>query len=1257
LRTGLTVLAILLIAALTVALVGPHFVDWNQQRAEVEAQLSRVLGGRVTVQGAINLKLLPSPYITLSRVGVADAKTGDVLFSCDAVELSLGLTSLVRGEFRFTEASFIHPTFDLARGADGRVLLPKLDVATRSDSIAFDKVVVRDARIRIAQSEGAGKLDVAGIDLDAEAGSLLGPFKGSGAVPGPGGGKISFTFASGVVEGANLRFKAIVNAGATLPGAEFEGALSFANPTSTSGVAAIGYSGAATFTGLINGVSAPMPWRASGALKADLREASLDGLEIRVGQEDRALAANGSAQAKFGANPEMKVVLEAKQLNLDGLLRSEGADSATPAQAYEALNAALTGFGVERAPPATISLEFATPAMILGGDTVADVSLSAASSPAAPIVGKIEATPPGRSHILASGTVDLGIAPVFKGHVDASIGDTRRLSEWLALGAPDLEARFAAVGGVLPYRSASAICDVDLSATGFAARNLSLVLERSTFAGALAMTRAVGTDRGRLFMDLQTDSLDIDSLPNIGASGDFVRDVDLSITLDARAIRIARLGEGEVAGGSFGLQLTKQADDIRLDRFSIADLGGASVEASGAADARGRRLTAKIDAERLRDFALLVRRVAPGRFSDTLIERAGALSPAKLAFSASGKSGDIGALPDQFTVEGAAGVTHVSAKLDRAAGDAGGFSALVALDASDIAPLLRQFGLPTLSLAGLGRGHIGASAQGRWGEDFDGQFAASLAGVELGWHGRLSPKAADSGGVLLAGPASVKSGNATPLLAVLGVAAPESTSAVATDLAAEMSWVGDHLVLSRLQGTVGRARFSGELTYRPAVAQSIPTVPVDPDVALAQSIAGESPETPPPQLEGALNIDRTSLADLSGLALGSPQQAKPGALWSDAKFSVGLVNPPTANIGLKIGALDILNNLSGNSASAQLRLGRGVVSMDDVSMRIAGASVAGRATIRRDGPNASLSGQVSIEPIALDRPSLAGRLSGSMDFASSGQSASALISGLAGTGQFRLTGARLPHLDQDAIGRIVEKAQSSDYPIDQTNISHALDLEFNKQALAVADANATASLTAGIIRVGPFEARDAKDDALLQASFDLRSLILEIRVGMSELQTPKYWSGTAPAVNVVLRGPLEAMAREIDSGLFVAGLAAQAIARETDRIATLESDIRERAFFNRRLKAGQFMRRRELELAAYAIEQARLKSESERRRVEAEALKADEERRRVAAPMPEPALAPILTPAPQPELQAAPPRPSPRPQNPPQSDPTASGLY
>jgi uncharacterized protein involved in outer membrane biogenesis len=1260
LRTGLTVVALLLILALTAALIGPYYVDWNRQRAIVEAQLSHVLRERVAVKGAIDLKLLPSPYITLNQVEISDPKTGGVLFSCNEMELTLGLTALVRGQFRFTQASFDHPTLDLASGPDGGIVWPKLNLATNSESIAFDKVIVRDGRVRVMRIDGVVESSLDGVDLDAEADSLLGPYKGSGRAPGPGGARLAFNFATGAIEGANLRFKAAVDAGSEAPRSEFDGALVFAGPTSTSGAAAIGYTGAAAFSGMIKGADAPMPWRASGALKADLSSASLDNLEVRVGAEDRALAANGSAQMAFGATSRASVTLAAKQLNFDALLRVEGEDSASPAKAYRALSGALAGLESEGGPPVALSLELGAPAVILGGDTIADATLSMAADPGAPIALKLEASPPGRSHILASGAVDVGPAADFKGRIDMRIGDSQRLRDWLTLDAPDLRARLAAVSEVLPYRSISAVGDMDLSGTGFVARNLNLVLERSTFTGTLALTRAVGVERGRMFMDLQTDSLDIDTLPNVGASGDFLSDIDLSLSLDAHAIRVARIGEAQVESGSLTLKLTKTGGDIKLDRLSIADLGGASVEANGASDAKGRWLSAKIDAARLRDFALLVHRVAPGPISEMLVDRSGALSPAKLTFNAqsSTPTGNAADATDSLTMQGTAGVTRVDAKLDRVAG---ALNATMSFDAPDAAPLLRQIGLPALSLAAQGRGHVSVSLHGRWGDDLDGDLSASLAGADLVWRGRLSSKVLDADGALFSGAGGVKATNATPLLAVLGIAAPDA-AAIPVDLSVGTIWRGDRLSFPQLQGMVGRAHFAGDLTYTPASEQPAPAIPVDPDVALAQAVAGENSAAAAPELEGSLSVDRLPLAALTSLALGAPQPTKTGALWSDAKFSAGLANPPSTDIALKIGALDVADNLSGHDARIHLKLARGLVSLDDLSMMTAGGALSGRTTIRRDGPNASLSGHVSIEPIAFDRPNFAGQASGSMDFASTGQSANALVAGLAGNGQIRVSGARIPRLDQGALGRIVEKAQSPDYAIDETNIGRALELELNKQPLRIADVDAPASLTAGIIRLGPFEARAARDDALLRASFDLRSLILEIRVALTELQIPKYWSGSAPAINVVLKGPIDASAREIDSGLFVAGLAAEAIARETDRIAALESDIRERAFFNRRLKAGQFMRRRELELEAFAADQSRLKSEEDRRRVEAEILKADEERRKAAAPEPPPAPAQSSSSPAQSPANALPPLPQPPaaprpPSASQQSDPTASGLY
>ncbi|MDB5534185.1 MAG: hypothetical protein JWO28_2500, partial [Hyphomicrobiales bacterium] len=146
--------------------------------------------------------------------------------------------------------------------------------------------------------------------------------------------------------------------------------------------------------------------------------------------------------------------------------------------------------------------------------------------------------------------------------------------------------------------------------------------------------------------------------------------------------------------------------------------------------------------------------------------------------------------------------------------------------------------------------------------------------------------------------------------------------------------------------------------------------------------------------------------------------------------------------------------------------------------------------------------------------------------------------------------------------------------------------------------------------------------------------------------------------------------RTLEIAGLVNGLSARAIEREAARVAALEADIRERAAFNRRLRAQEFLRRRDAEIAAYQAEQARLAEEELRRqatetaRVEREKAerakveqreRAEAERRaQEARRAPEPTHTPQGTP-----LDVVP-RPPPRPPvtvTPPRRDPSPSGIY
>ncbi|MDB5571747.1 MAG: hypothetical protein JWN93_2930, partial [Hyphomicrobiales bacterium] len=124
-REALTVLALVLIVALSTALAGPYFVDFTSHRAWIEEVLSDALGSRVEVAGAIDVKLLPAPSLDLSGVSWRGAQPGDPVLTADRLRLEMAPSPLLRGAVRFVEATLVNPRFTVSMGSDGALILPK----------------------------------------------------------------------------------------------------------------------------------------------------------------------------------------------------------------------------------------------------------------------------------------------------------------------------------------------------------------------------------------------------------------------------------------------------------------------------------------------------------------------------------------------------------------------------------------------------------------------------------------------------------------------------------------------------------------------------------------------------------------------------------------------------------------------------------------------------------------------------------------------------------------------------------------------------------------------------------------------------------------------------------------------------------------------------------------------------------------------------------------------------------------------------
>lgn len=1160
-REILTILASILILILTAALVGPYFVDWTQQRQWIEAQLTEAVGAEVRVSGAIDISLLPTPRLSVEKVRVAGHTPGAPTLKADSMRMELAVTPLMRGELRFTDMVVDAPDLQLTVAPDGSLILP--DVGAESpERLALDRVTVSNGVIRIDDRPRNRTVTIPNIELDGEAASLIGPFKGSGKL-GDSAVPTVFRFNTGTREAERWRIKLIVDEGARHPRADFDGAILLGGPQ-------LSMAGPIILSSSIRGV----PWRATGALSANASGAEILSLELRAGAEDRALSASGVAQVDYAAQPRIALDLKARQVDLDRLFGEGGGDA--PRRFGDAVASLIdtSNFGLLL----PVNLTLSSPAVTLGGDTLSEVTGRLDWRDGKSIGVAFESNAPGRSRIALEGSVETGVAAKFAGKAEAAFRDMPRFQDWLAAINADLANRLRA----LPLRSFEIAGDLDVSRAGFSGRNLTIKADRSTFTGALAYTSAIGTERARLFADLTSPALDLDGVPELAGPAAAASDIDLVLSLEARAVRLARFGEGMVDAGRISGRITKTGPEFVLENFAIANLGGAQFSANGALGPAGAKLDARLDATRLVDLADLVKRIAPGRAADLLASRAVALSPARFnlkldAPTASAKLGN-------FTFDATARGTTIKGSARPDASKPGSILTSATLEAPEAASLLRQLGIETIALSGAGRGRLNIHANGDPTDGLDTKIDGSLAGLDVSYSGRLNPLA---GVIDTSGDLKLSSRNAVPLLQILGIAAPDpSSAALPADLTSAFSWKNDAIRLERLLGRVGASQVVGALDLTQKAGEGASRAAVG----------------------GVLQLDRLPFGSLAALAFGPSAAPRPNQLWSDQRFGLGLANPPDVAINLAVGRLDLFEALAGSQMSAKLAIGPGVVTLSDLSLGVGGGKASGRLTLRRDGAVAAMSGQMKFDDVSIERLFATATLDGTMDFTATGQTPAALVASLAGSGAVSLSDFRIPGVDPGAVDRVVAMVEKEQIPAAEPNIRSNLGLELDKAALSPGARSFDASMAAGVLRL----ATKAGDPFETSLSVDLRNFTVEQRVTLVGRQVPKDWSDPLPQASILWRGPLASPARTVDVSNMATVLAARAIARETVRVQALEADIRERAYFNRRLKGLQFIRQREVEIAAWEAEQARLAAEAERRRIDEEKrLAAEAEKRRI----------------------------------------------
>lgn len=116
---GLVCAVAFVVAAL---LVAPSFIDWNQYKDEIAAQVRAATGRNLAIKGDIKLAVLPSPRLSASEVSFANAPGAQApyMVQLKSIEVRVAIGPLFGGTVEVETIRLVDPTIELEVLPNGR---------------------------------------------------------------------------------------------------------------------------------------------------------------------------------------------------------------------------------------------------------------------------------------------------------------------------------------------------------------------------------------------------------------------------------------------------------------------------------------------------------------------------------------------------------------------------------------------------------------------------------------------------------------------------------------------------------------------------------------------------------------------------------------------------------------------------------------------------------------------------------------------------------------------------------------------------------------------------------------------------------------------------------------------------------------------------------------------------------------------------------------------------------------------------------
>lgn len=1156
----------------------PLAIDWDRYRGQIEDEAGRLVGRDVRISGPVSIRFLPTPYLSVSKLRIADnaARSNDAFVRAERFTAYLAIAPLMRGMLEAREIELAKPVLhlsldqagvgnwqDIGRDLKNATFVPN-DVALQSVNIADGAIVLHD-------EFGNERARLSAINGELSSSTLEGPYRFRGTVvTADGTREVRISTAKPEGDGA-LKFRGQMRNPQggnqiTLDGRIVDAATRPRVEGDITGQIALMRRSSA------EAQKVDLPIELKGRLAADANGGRLSELTLAVDIGGRPQTLTGDIRGDWRGTPSLDTQLTARFLDLDRL-----ADAKPDAPALETLrtladNLALVAPAGGRGTMVA-TLETAT----LGGETISGVRLAARSSDGVTRIEEMGAQVPGGARVDASGSLTGSAGRLaFDGDVTFFGASFARAFAWAGGDAsakatksePTVDGAFALRGRLSAQRD------------GFSLDDIVAEYGTSRLSGRIAQGVVPGRDgaqpRTSYTAELEAPVLDVTGLAVAGGpvrlaiaamlardedialrvratrliyQGDVLRDVDADVQITARAVRIASLrfandGAGVEVEGTLAEPRTapKGTLAIAIRATDGAALGRLAERAGLPSGLKPDAGFAALAPARLGGTVQFAAR-APGTV-DLVLDGTMQGAPARLVAALDGgldgwraKSVDVTAMGEAKTLLALFGGAGADSK------------ASSVLAGSRLA--IRAVGIPTDALT------TRVTLAGRAaGAAYQGRAKVTPAGLLL--DGEITVDA-QSNADLFAFAAEALGAGANRTLALSDPSASERATA-----RARLSYADGRLLLDAMEARLGGPALTGVLDIATAGTKRTVSGELRIDTVDVFGLVSEIVERRPAGVAAARALIES------------------GTLWPEDSFDLAFLDRFQGSVQLDIGRFGLANNLGIDNVRAKLDLTPDKIELREIAAGSLGGQLRARAAVARTPGGGQLGLDLALTGIDFAAASLGatGKADVAISLSGRGGNPRAALVAAQGQGMASLADVQVNHTTPSALATAIEAALKGSPDAVTPTLRRLIrdaggDIPLGSRSVPI-------EVAQGVVRLKPLAIELPDGRALVSGRLDVGAATFE---GEWRIEAVDRTASTRPrtyAVRYLYAGPASRLGRapaEVSLEPLERELAVRKMERDVEELERLRRLDEERAREEQRRRASEAAEQRANEAA------------------------------------------------------------------------------